>query len=516
MMLSNLRVGPRMALGFGLLLVLMLLMGGFASNRVARVQANVLDLSDNWVVSTQQLAAMSEALNLMRRSELQLALGGSAEFMKNEQDRLAKQWQAMPPLLKGYGESLGGDEETRQFGAFKDALVAYQGSQPRLIELFLGSQAEEGLKLLRGDSRKQFAVASDAVRKLIEINATGAKQARADAITSYQAVLWGIWIMAALAIAVGTVVAWRLTHSVTQPLRRATSAAAQIAGGDLTADVDSSARDELGELLRGLARMRDALHESVSTVRSSADAIAHASGEVSAGSLDLSSRTEEAAASLEQTAAAMQQITETAKSNARAAGEANQMVRGASGVAERGGTAVGEVVRTMESIQQSSAKIADIIGVIDSIAFQTNILALNAAVEAARAGEQGRGFAVVATEVRTLAQRSAQAAREIKTLISSSVEQVEAGSRQVVRAGETIREVVQAVGRVTQIIGEISAGVQAQTRSLDEVNTAVDQLDSMAQQNAALVEESAAASEALKGQAATLAEVVARFRLRHA
>ena len=515
-MLSNLRVGPRMALGFGLLLALMLAMGGFASNRVARVQANVVDLADNWLVSTQQLAGMGEALNLMRRSELQIALGGTPEFMKSEQDRLAKQWQAVAPLLKGYAENLSSGEESRQFQAFKDALAAYQASQPSLVGLFLEGKTDDGLKLLRGDSRKQFGAASDAMRKLIEINAAGARQARTDAQDSYRAVLWGIWLMVALAVAIGATVAWRMTRSVTLPLSRAASAAELIAGGDLTADIDSRARDELGDLLRGLAHMRDALHESLSTVRASADAIAEASGEVSAGSMDLSSRTEEAAASLEQTAAAMQQITESAQSSARAAGEANQLASGASGVAERGGAAVGEVIRTMQGIQQSSTRIADIIGVIDSIAFQTNILALNAAVEAARAGEQGRGFAVVAAEVRTLAQRSAQAAREIKTLISSSVEQVDAGSRQVVQAGETIQGVVQAVGRVTQIIGQISAGVQNQTHSLGEVNTAVGQLDSMTQQNAALVEESAAASEALKMQAARLAEVVARFRLRRA
>jgi len=514
-MLSNLRVGPRMALGFGLLLALMLAMGGFASNRVARVQDNVLDLSDNWLVSTQQLAAMSEALNLMRRSELQLALGGAPDFLKNEQDRLAKQWLAMPSLLKGYAKSLSSDEESRQFQAFKDALSGYQGSQPRLVELAVSGQTEDALKLLRGDSRKQFGAASDAIRKLIEINGAGARQARADAVASYRAVLWGIWGMAALAIAVGAAVAWRLTHSVTQPLRQAASAAAQIASGDLTDDVDSRARDELGDLLRGLGRMREALHESVSTVKTSADAIAHASGEVSAGSLDLSSRTEEAAASLEQTAAAMQQVTESATANARAASDATQLASGASSVAERGGVAVGEVIRTMEGIQHSSTRIADIIGVIDGIAFQTNILALNAAVEAARAGEQGRGFAVVAAEVRTLAQRSAQAAREIKALISGSVEQVEAGARQVAQAGDTMREVVAAVVRVSQIISDISAGVQRQTHSLGEVNTAVGQLDAMTQQNAALVEESAAASEALKQQAETLAQVVARFRLRH-
>jgi methyl-accepting chemotaxis protein len=512
-MLSNLRVGPRMALGFGLLLVLMLVMGVFATNRVARVQDNVLDLSDNWMISTQRLAGMSEALNLMRRSELQMALGGNPEFMKSEQDRLARQWQTMNPLMKAYDEQLSSAEERQRFEAFKGFVAAYQASQPKLIELFVAEQTEEGLKLMRGDSRKQFQAATGAIIKLIETNAEGANRARADAVASYHGVLWGIWIMVAVALAVGVFVAWRMTDSVTQPLHKAATAAQQIAGGDLTTEVDSASRDELGDLLRGLARMRDALHQSVSTVRASADAIASASDEVSSGSLDLSTRTEQAAASLEETAAAMQQITETAQSNARAAGEANQLANGASGVAERGGAAVGDVIRTMEGIQQSSTKIADIIGVIDGIAFQTNILALNAAVEAARAGEQGRGFAVVAAEVRTLAQRSAQAAREIKTLISSSVEQVDVGSRQVAQAGETIREVVQAVNRVTQIIGEISTGVQNQTVSLGEVNTAVVQLDGMTQKNAALVEESAAASEALKNQASRLAEVVDTFKL---
>jgi methyl-accepting chemotaxis protein len=503
-----------MALGFGLMLALMLAMGGFATNRVMRVQANVLDLSDNWLVSTQELAGMGEALNLMRRSELQIALGGTPEFMKAEQERLAKQWQTMGPLTKSYAEKLSSDDERQQFQTLKDGLAAYQAAQAVLVADFLEGKTEAGLQLLRGDSRKQFAVVSAAVRKLVEINGTGAVNARTDAVESYRTVLWGIWLNVALALAIGAAVAWRLTVSVTQPLRRAASAADQIAGGDLTEELDSRLSDELGDLLRGLERMRRALHDSVSTVRESANAIAGASSEVSAGSLDLSSRTEEAAASLEQTAAAMQHITESAQSNARAANEATQLAGTASGVASRGGQAVGDVIRTMEGIQRSSGRISDIIGVIDGIAFQTNILALNAAVEAARAGEQGRGFAVVAAEVRTLAQRSAQAAREIKTLISNSVEEVEAGSRQVTQAGETIRDVVQAVSRVAQIMGDISAGVQSQTHSLSEVNTAVGQLDSMTQQNAALVEESAAASESLKTQAATLAEVVARFRLR--
>jgi len=514
-MLSNLRVGPRMAVGFGVLLALMLLMGGFATSRVARVQANVLDLADNWLASTQQLAGMNEALNQMRRAELQLALGGSADEMAAEQQRIAQQWEVLAPLLKAYSALLSADEKL-PFQTFQGTLEAYKAGQAKINALVGAGKSDEAVAVIRGDSRKQFRAGTEAVHKLIDINGTGARQARADAMGSYSAVLWGIWSMVAVAMALGSLVAWRMTRSVTQPLQQAAAATERIAGGDLTADVHSSLGDELGDLLRGLGRMQQALHESISTVRSSADAIATASGEVSAGSLDLSTRTEEAAASLEQTAAAMHHITDTAQANASSAGEANRLASGVSGVAARGGAAVGEVIRTMDAIQQSSRKIADIIGVIDGIAFQTNILALNAAVEAARAGEQGRGFAVVAAEVRTLAQRSAQAAREIKTLISGSVAQVEAGSRQVADAGATMQEVVAAVQRVTQVIAEISAGVQNQTQSLAEVNTAVTQLDTMTQQNASLVEESAAASEALKSQAAALAEVVARFRLRRA
>jgi methyl-accepting chemotaxis protein len=509
MKLSNLRVGLRMGLGFGVLLCLMLAMGIYAVNRVNTVQAGVDDLAGKWLPSAHQLAGMNEALNQMRRAELQLLLGGA---LQEETKRLEVQWAVLQKLLQAF-ENTGDGEERKLFDAFKAAVGAYQVSQTSLLGLLQAAKQDEAMAFLRGDSRKAFRLTTEAIGKLIKVNDDGAAQARAYAEASHRSVLWGIWIMVAVAMALGIAVACMLTRSLTRPLLHAATHADRIAAGDLSQPVASDRGDELGALLRSLARMQEALHLSVSTVRRSSDSIAVASQQVSSGSLDLSSRTEQAAASLEQTSAAMLQVTETVRHSAASAQEASQLAATTSDVARQGGEAVAKVVNTMDGIQQASRKISDIIGVIDGIAFQTNILALNAAVEAARAGEQGRGFAVVASEVRSLAQRSAQAAREIKTLIHNSVEQVDSGSRLVADAGGTMQQVVSSVNRVSQIIREIAGSSQAQTSSLGEVSTAIAQLDGMTQQNAALVEESAAASESLNDQAAQLAVVVARFRL---
>ena len=315
-----------------------------------------------------------------------------------------------------------------------------------------------------------------------------------------------------LAIIVG---AYFLIRSIQRPLTQASQVAARIAQGDLRAqELPGAGRsDEFGELLASFAGMRESLARMVRQVRASTDSIATASAEIAAGNQDLSARTESTSSNLQETAAAMEELTSTIAQSAGSASQASQLAGGARDVAQRGGAVVTDVVATMQDIQASSRKIADIIGVIDSIAFQTNILALNAAVEAARAGEQGRGFAVVAGEVRNLAQRSAGAAREIKDLIGASVERVEGGSRLVQQAGSTMDEIVHSVQRVADMIGEVTAAAAEQSAGVSQVNQAVGQLDQMTQQNAALVEQSAAAAQSLREQAQQLTQVVAAFQV---
>ncbi|MBL8359924.1 MAG: HAMP domain-containing protein [Rubrivivax sp.] len=317
----------------------------------------------------------------------------------------------------------------------------------------------------------------------------------------------------AVALALGVAFAWWITRSITVPLAAAVGAARRVAGGDLTGAIDVSSADELGELLAAMRDMQSSLARTVSLVRDNAENVATAGSQIAQGNADLSSRTERQASALQQTSATMSELSDTVRHNADSARQASQLAQSASEVAQQGGAVVGEVVETMKGINEASRRIAEIIGTIDGIAFQTNILALNAAVEAARAGEQGRGFAVVAGEVRGLAQRAGEAAREIRSLIGASVERVEAGSALVGRAGETMTDVVAAVRRVSDIVGEISSSSGEQAVGVTQIGQAVAQLDQVTQQNSALVEESAAAAESLKQQAGQLVGAVAVFRV---
>nr|WP_316644451.1 methyl-accepting chemotaxis protein [uncultured Roseateles sp.] len=322
-------------------------------------------------------------------------------------------------------------------------------------------------------------------------------------------------IVSTLSVLLGGFLAWRLTRSITGPLAEAETAAQAIAELNLTgANSGNQGQDETGRLLRAIDTMREALQRSLHEVRGVVDSISTASSQIAVGNHDLSARTEQTASSLQETASSMEELTSTVRNSADSAGQANKLASAAAEVAQRGGTVIAQVVKTMDDINTSSKKISDIIGVIDGIAFQTNILALNAAVEAARAGEQGRGFAVVASEVRSLAGRSAEAAKEIKRLISESVEKVESGASLVKAAGGTMDEIVGSVQRVSDIISEISQAANEQSQGIGQVNIAVSQLDQMTQQNAALVEESAAAASSLQDQAKRLAGAIATFRLR--
>jgi methyl-accepting chemotaxis protein len=324
------------------------------------------------------------------------------------------------------------------------------------------------------------------------------------------------WTLALISLLVGgaaVLVAWRMQQKIVASLARAARVANEVAAGNLAVDAATDRDDEVGDLLRAMEAMTQQLNQSIATVRESSESIRLASAEIATGNQDLSLRTEQTATNLQSAASSTEQLNTTVRQSVESARQAFQLAANASAVAARGGTVVGQVVTTMEEINVSARRIADIIGVIDGIAFQTNILALNAAVEAARAGEQGRGFAVVASEVRSLAGRSAEAAKEIKSLIGASVEKVNSGSRLVASAGETMNEIVGSVQRVSDMIGEISSASNEQSEGIGHVNAAVTELDQMTQQNAALVEQSAAAAESLREQAQRLAQVVSAFRL---
>jgi methyl-accepting chemotaxis protein len=382
-----------------------------------------------------------------------------------------------------------------------------------LVELALRGKKAETKDALLTQARPLTLASIEELDQLVKHQSNVATKAAGSARENYEQASFWVTSLAGAAMLAGCFIAWLTTRSITRPINVAVKIAESVANGDLTSKIEVLSTDETGRLMAALQAMNQNLVRIVGNVRQGTDTIATASGQIATGNQDLSSRTEEQASSLQQTAASMEQLTGTVKQNAENARQANQLAVQASAVATKGGGVVHQVVDTMESINASSRKIVDIIAVIDGIAFQTNILALNAAVEAARAGEQGRGFAVVASEVRNLAQRSSAAAKEIKLLIEDSVGKVEQGSQQVAVAGVTMEEIVSSVRRVTDIMGDITAASEEQTSGIEQINQAVTQMDHVTQQNAALVEEAAAAAGALQEQATHLVEAVSVFKL---
>jgi methyl-accepting chemotaxis protein len=414
--------------------------------------------------------------------------------------------------------ALAGDLE----GAADTELAGQIGQASALAQGY-GKQVDKALELTEVEANMGVAAMRSAEKTYVDLStaiqhvlqrrdALHAAEVQAMRSRSFNTLLL-LGGLGLLASAGAVWAAWLMQRRVVRDLARAVRVSTAVAAGELTVDVPARGDDEIGDLLRSQGHMVTQLRASMHTVRLANDSIGNAAHEIASGNTDLSSRTEQAASALQRTASSMEQLTGTVRQTADSARTANQLAASASNVAERGGVAVSQVVATMNEIQGSARRIGDIIGTIDGIAFQTNILALNAAVEAARAGEQGRGFAVVASEVRSLAQRSAAAAREIKQLIGLSTERVETGTQQVAAAGATMNEIVVSVRRVSDIIGEISAATAEQSAGIGQVNGAVADLDGMTQQNAALVEQSAAAAESLRAQASRLAEVLGRFQL---
>jgi len=410
------------------------------------------------------------------------------------------------------GDAQSGERERELYAALEAVEGKYGPVALKIVGLAMDGNRDDAVAMMNAECRPLLAALLKATANFIEHDDKLAQAAVQQAEQSYDRDRASMIAASIVAVIGAIALGWLLSSAVTRPLNRAVALAETVAAGDLRSEIVVDTKDETGQLLAALKRMNENLSEMVGSVRSCADGISIASNEIATGNQDLSSRTEQQAAALEQTASSMQQMTDTVRHNADSSRQANQLAGSAAQVASRGGAVVERVVATMGDISASSRRIADIIGTIDGIAFQTNILALNAAVEAARAGEQGRGFAVVASEVRGLAQRSAQAAKEIKALIGESTEKVEAGSALVGEAGRTMGDIVAQVQRVTDLVAEINASTGEQTDGIVQVNQAVASIDQGTQQNAALVEQSAAAAESLRQQATQLIGVISRFK----
>ncbi|CAB3630692.1 hypothetical protein LMG26685_00543 [Achromobacter mucicolens] len=511
--MKNMKLGTRLAGGFAILLAMIMVMCVVGLVSLANINDSVDTLTQRSL--TKERLINDWARNIQTGVTRTTAIAKSADaslagFFTEEAAASTRNSSALQQKIEPLIET---DEEKALWQGISKARADYLRTRDGIFKAKQEGNVEAANKIFTQEflpATRQFI---DNINRLSALQRADIDARAAEIEASYgNANLWMI-VIGSIAVVCGLLMSVLLTRSITRPLSDAVRVARTVAANDLTSTIVVRSRDEIGQLMMALESMNANLAATVARIRTGVDSIASASGEIAAGNTDLSSRTEQQAASLEETAASMEQLSSTVKQNADSAKQANQLAAAASETASRGGATVSEVVSTMNAISASSVKISDIVSVIDGIAFQTNILALNAAVEAARAGEQGKGFAVVAAEVRTLAQRSAQAAKEIKVLIEDTVQKIGQGSGSAERAGATMQEIVSSVQRVTDIMGEIAAASAEQADGIEQVNRAVSQMDEVTQQNAALVEEAAAAAGSMQDQSADLTRAVSAFRL---
>ncbi|MDH4216403.1 MAG: methyl-accepting chemotaxis protein [Gallionella sp.] len=517
MSFANLKVGERLGLGFGMVLVMMSLIAMVGISKLSGVN----DITNRIVAKDWNKAVIANEVGDMAndnaRASYELFLLADKAAIDRTLERIDRNKKNITGKLEQLEGLLYLPEGKAKLAAIKEARKPYVASFTEAARLLLEEgKREEAARVMTDETMPALGTFMNAINELIALQGRILEKSGEEAEASYESGRDLMIVIGALAVLLGLGVAWSITRSLLKQLGGEPDYAAavvkQIADGNLAVAVEIRPGDQ-SSLLYAMKRMNESLSGIVTEVRGSTDSITVASQQIAQGNADLSQRTEEQASSLEETAASMEELTSTVRQTNENARQANQLAGNATAIAVKGGKDVGDVVHTMASISDSSKKIAEIIYVIDSIAFQTNILALNAAVEAARAGEQGRGFAVVAGEVRNLAQRSAAAAKEIKGLIEDSVSKVEVGSKQVEQAGATMSEIVTAVKRVTDIMAEIAAASNEQSAGIEQVNQAITQMDEVTQQNAALVEEAAAAAEAMHDQASLLLEAVSVFKL---
>ena len=509
---SNLSIAKRLSLGFGLLVLMLGALGGISLWQVQGINGEIHKVTQDQIPKDKRLVEIETEVNEIARAMRNMMIMDVPADIQKQREEIDSSRAAITQHVQWLDERIVNPEARQLVERMKEARGAFVESQNKFFASLDGGQKDAARRILLDETRPLQMAYIERLDALTEFQDKLTQAAISSMDGSVTSLLQITVAMLVAGVVVALVLAVSIIRSVTRPIHQAVDIAEHIANGDLTQKIVVNSRDETGQLLFAMQKMQDALSNLVNSVRHNAEGVASASAQIAQGNQDLSSRTEQQASALEETSASMEEMGSTASQNADNARQASQLAASASSVAVQGGDVVNQVVQTMRDINESSRKISDIIGVIDGIAFQTNILALNAAVEAARAGEQGRGFAVVAAEVRNLAQRSAEAAKEIKGLINASVERVEQGTALVDRAGSTMQEVVQSIQRVTDIVGEISSASQEQNAGVNQVAEAVTSMDQTTQQNAALVEESAAAASSLRGQAEQLVHAVSVFR----